>query len=327
MVYVAAKLGIADLLAREPMTCHELALRMGASDDALCRLMRGLVSMGVFEETPDHALVNTEISRSLRSDVEGSVREGVVFLGQEQYQAWGDLLTTVMTGEPGFKRLFGEPFQYYEDNPNAARAFDSFMTFATIRTAVEIALSYDFPETGTVVDVGGGEGQLLAAVLQSRPRLRGIVFDRPPVVEKARMHLGSANVIERCEARAGDFRVEVPAGGDVYVLKNVLHDWDDSGAIAILSACRRAMKDTSRLVVIQRAPSGALRPDAARSFAEQDLMQMVYTGGRERTLDEYRGLLEVAGMRVHSTMQSGGVTWLIEAELSRELPPNDVAVS
>jgi O-methyltransferase/methyltransferase family protein len=314
LVYVAAKLRIADELAGGPRTCEELAASVGASTDALCRVMRGLSAMGVFERQTDGRFALTRLSEPLRSTSDGSVRQGVVYLGQEQYRAWGDLLHTVMTGEPAFRTAYGDPFEYYERNPETGEAFYAFMTAATQRAAGEIAFNYDFPESGTVVDVGGGEGQLLAAILIARPRLHGILFDRRPVIEKARRNIESQNLMARCELMAGDFREEVPSGADLYVLKNVLHDWDDAGALEILAACRRAMTPSSRLVVIQRAvPDWPVDPELLRSVAEADLMQLVYSGGRERTEAEYRSLLEAAGLTLSSTMRSDGITWLMEA--------------
>lgn len=314
LVYVAAKLGIADLLADGPKTCEELAATLGAAPDALCRVMRGLGVLGLFALLPNGAYRLTDLSRPLLSREPGSLRPGIVYIGQEQYAAWGGLLETVMTGAPAFPRLYGEPFEHYDRNPESGETFDAWMAAASAHTVDGISSNYEFPDEGLIVDVGGGEGLLLAAVLLPRPRLRGCLLERASVVEKARSALGKAGVLDRCALVAGDFRKDVPSGGDVYLLKNVLHDWDDVGAGAILAACRRAMKAGSRLAVIQRAmPEDTSHPEAFRSTVESDLMQLVYSGGRERTLTEYRALFAAAGMVISLTMQADGVTWLMEA--------------
>jgi ubiquinone/menaquinone biosynthesis C-methylase UbiE len=314
LVYVAAKLDIAEQLADRPLGCDELAARVGASPGALLRVMRGLVMLGVFDQIEDGRFALTELSLPLRSGVSGSIRAGVIFWGQEQYRAWGDLLHTVTTGEPAFRRLFGNPFDYYDQHPATDEVFETFMTIASLQVAGAVAANYEFPDSGLVVDVGGGEGVLLAAILESRPRLRGVLIERQTVVEKARRRFEAEGLSGRCRVVAGDFRETVPAGGDVYVLKNVLHNWDDSTAVAILTACRRAMKRGARIVVLQRAmPDAASPAPSTQQVIEDDLMEMVYTGGMERTLDQYRALFAAAGLRIHATMASGGATWLMDA--------------
>lgn len=315
LVYVAAKLGIADLVAEGPRTCEEMAVSRGVSPDALCRVMRGLAMLGIFERQDDGRYAQTDYSESLRSDVEGSVRAGVIFWGAEQYGAWTELLHTVTTGEPAFTKVYGDPFTYYDQHPEAGQVFDNFMSALSGQVAAGIAFNYDFPDQGTVVDVGGGEGVLLAAILNSRPGLSGILLDRPLVAEKARRFLAEEGVLKRCRVVAGDFRRAVPRGKDVYILRNVIHDWDDSTAQRIMAACTRSMKQSSRLLVIQRVLPNPLTPELhAMRLVESDLMQMVYNGGRERTLLEYRNLIEAAGLRIHQTMgNTSGHIWLIEA--------------
>lgn len=314
LLYVAAKLKIADLVADGPKTCQEIAESLGASQDALCRVMRGLSMLGIFDLQADGRFALTELSKPLLSGVAGSVRSGVIYVGEEQYRAWGDLLHTVMTGEPAFPRLFGDPFSYYDQHPEAGEAFDSWMTVSARQDSSGISYNYEFPESGTVVDVAGGEGVLLATILKTRPRLHGILLERKSVIEKARRMLIANGVLERCRLVAGDFRRAVPRGGDVYVLRNVLHDWDDSTAVRILQATRRAMKPIARLLVIQRAIADATPTNPTmRGMVENDLMQLVYSGGRERSEEDYRALLKAAGLEVTLSMQSGGVTWLMEA--------------
>jgi len=319
LVYAAAALGIADLLAGGAKTCGELAAALSASPDAVCRVMRGLMVLGVFDQLADGRYELNELSEPLLSAGDSSVRLGLIHLANEEYRAWGDLLQTIKTGEPAFNRMFGERYAYYDRNSDAAGTFDDWMAMSSRQMADTIAQTYEFPDTGTVVDVGGGVGVLLAAVLKPRPALRGILLERGTVIDKARKTLEAEGVQSRCELIDGDFRKAVPPGGDVYVLKNVLHDWRDAIALEILGACRRAMGRDARLVVIQRAmPSDGRNETYLRSLVESDLMQMISTGGRERTDKEFQHLLGAAGLRVSLTMQSDGATWLIEA---RPQPP------
>ena len=314
LLYVAAKLQIADHLAGGPKTSDEIAAHVGASPDALMRVMRGLYLLGIFEWRDDGRFALTELSRQLLSSSPESVRPGVLSLGREQYRAWADLLHTVMTGEPSFQRLFGAPFDYYDRHPETGEAFDSWMSASSRQVSTGILNNYLFPDVGTVVDVGGGEGVLLAGILQGGSQLSGILVERKSVIEKARRYLTAEHVIDRCRLVDADFRHEVPKGGDVYILRNILHDWPDAGALQILTATRRAMKPSARLAIFQLVmPAGRPTASSAGGIIESDLMQMMYAGGRERTQDEYRDLLRSAGLEVTLTMQADGLTWVIEA--------------
>jgi hypothetical protein len=319
LIYVGAKLGIADRLVGGARTCEELSESLQVSGDALCRLMRGLVSIGVVELDADGRYTLGELGQPMLSTGDESVRAGILYVGGEQYQAWGRLLQTITTGKPAFRSLFGDPFDYYDEHPEYGETFDSWMAIASANFAESISFGYEFPDEGVIVDVGGGEGVLLAAVLGPRPGLRGVLLDRASVAVKARRVLTEAGVADRCTLVAGDFREAVPPGGDVYILKNVLHDWDDEGALSILRACRQAMPAGSRLIIVQRTmPEDASNPGLLRSMVEADLMQLVYSGGRERTLGEYGALLASAGLGLSLSMQDGGTTWLMEARRTEE---------
>jgi hypothetical protein len=314
LVYVAAKLGIADQLAEGPKGCEQIAEALAASPDVLCRVMRGLAMLGVFDMLDDGRFVLTELSQSLRTDVPGSARRAVIFHAQEQYRAWGELLHTVLTGAPAFQRIFGDPFDYNDQHPEAGEVYDEQMTDGSRRVAIDIMSSYEFPEQGTVVDVAGGEGYLLAAVLNNRPGLRGILLERSTVVDKARRMLDAEGLLARCRLEAGDCRRSVPEGGDVYILKNVIHDWDDADAVAILTAVGAAMKTGARLIVIQRVVPDVLNRDAyASSMIRADLRQLVHYGGRQRTLDQYRKLMEDAGLKMDQPVTTAGGLSIMEA--------------
>src|SRR5260370_2275553 len=185
-----------------------------------------------------------------------------------------------MSGEPAFRKLFGDPFDYYDSHADTAAAYDSFMTGASVNIAESVATNYEFPDTGTAVDVAGGEGLLLAAILEKHPRLRGILFERPPTLEKARSLLEARGLLSRCELVSGDFRKSLPGGAEVYLMKNVLHDWNDIAAVAILSACCRSMNADSRLLVGQGLFPAAIRHQPyVRYMIQAEILQMLYNRG------------------------------------------------
>ncbi|MEW6273040.1 MAG: methyltransferase [Thermodesulfobacteriota bacterium] len=244
-LYVAAKLGIADLLKDGPRSATELAAATGTQAGALRRVLRLLVSTGLFDEREDGAFALTDLSQCLRSDVPGSARSIVLlFTGPRIQESWGELEYCVRTGEPAFrKRGVDDPFADMAKDPEATAVFDAAMADGTRFAAMAVAATYDFSQLGTLVDVGGGNGALLIGILSAHPHLRGVVFDQQHAVERARGQIAAAGLADRCTAAAGDFFAAVPEGGDAYVLKHVIHDWDDERAVAILRNCRSAMRD------------------------------------------------------------------------------------
>jgi orsellinic acid C2-O-methyltransferase len=218
--------------------------------------------------------------------------------GEATWRAWGDLFHTVRTGETAFAHVFGMgPFQYGSLHPEQAARFDAYMADLTRRSIAAILATHDFSHCRRIVDVGGGNGVLLSSVLVAVPGAEGVVFDTPAGVEGARRRLEEAGVSERCRIVAGDFFEAVPDGADAYVLKSILHDWDDDRAIAILKNCHRAMRPDSTLVVIERAlPERIDRCDAHREMVMMDVHMLVATGGRERTVSQYRELFAAAGL-------------------------------
>ena len=254
LLNVAARLGIADLLADGPKDAGALAAAAGAHPDSLRRVLRALATLGIFAERGDGTFALTGLSRLLRSGASGSLRASAIMYGEEWYwRPFGELLHSVLTGETAFDHVFGRSFfDYLGDHPKAAATFDDAMTSFTSDHAEAAMEAYDFSGLRNVVDVGGGHGSLLAAILKSNPSATGVLFDRPSVVAGAAAILEAEGVADRCGLVSGDMFESVPAGGDAYVLKWIIHDWDDAHAIAILKICREAIADDGRLLLIER---------------------------------------------------------------------------
>ena len=303
-IHVAAVLGIADLLAGGPRDAGDLATATESDAGALYRLLRALAAVGVLREEEGRRFSLTQLGDGLRSDAEAPVAGWAAFIGRPSYwQAWGALLHAVRTGENAFRHVNGaDPWTYRAAHPDEAAAFDRAMADLTRRSHASVMAAYDFSRFATVVDVGGGNGAFLAAVLPAFPGMRGVLLDLPHAVAQAPAVFAAAGVTERCDAVAGDFFKEVPSGGDAYVLRAVLHDWEDDDAAAILAACRSAMDGEARLVVIERdlGPPNA-QPDAKLS----DLNMLVAPGGRERTMAEYGDLLAHARLTLEESHEAG----------------------
>lgn len=295
-IHVAATLGIADLLGAGPHRSDDLAASTGTHPPSLYRLLRALASVGVFREEDDHRFALTELGMSLCADAPEPVDGWAAYIGQPyHWAAWGDLLHSVRSGENAFRHIHGmDSWAYRAQHPELSAAFDYAMATNSRRILGPVLDAYDFGRFSRVVDVGGGNGALLAAILARHPAARGVLFDQPHVVSGAGPLLASAGVVDRCEVIAGSFFETVPAGGDAYVLKAILHDWEDAECIRILRTCRQAMADgTALLVVEQELCSPNEGPDAKFS----DLNMLVGPGGRERTTQEYARLFQAAGFR------------------------------
>ena len=295
-LYVAAKLGIADLLADGPVDCEDLAAATDTHAPSLQRVLRALASVGVFTEVSPGSFALTPLAELLRSETPGSMRALAIMYAEEQYRAWGELLHSVRTGEMAFDHQFGMGyFEYLAQHPEADRVFNEAMTGWTHQLVGAVVDAYDFSPFKTVVDVGGGYGALLAAILRSNPSTRGILFEQPHVVASAEEQLAAAEVADRCTFVGGDFFAAVPSGGDAYVLSQILHDWDDERCVAILGQCRRAMPDHGKLLVVE-----LVLPEGDEPFLGKwlDLHMLVLLGGRERTAAEYDTLFRAAGFKL-----------------------------
>ena len=294
-VDVIASLGIADLLAYEPKSAHELAAAIGAHGPSLHRVLSTLAAFGLFTELGDGNFALNRYAAPLRRNVPYSVRDFVLYLGCEwQKRTWQELSESVRTGETMFERAMGAPFfEYFAAHPAEAKTFNEAMSFLTRLAVGTLLADCDLSQSRRLVDVGGGDGTLLVAVLRAHPQIAAVLFDRPAVIGAARRNFEADGLTERCEFIGGDFFVGVPPGADTYLLKNVIHDWDDERAVAILGNCRQAMAPQGRVVLIETV----LRRGVTQAYEKLiDLAMLVQTGGRERTQAQYCALFERAGL-------------------------------
>lgn len=309
-LYVAARLGLADILKDGPQPVAALAATTGANADTLYRVLRALASIGVFEEGPAGQFALTPLAAVLQHDHPSAVRAQALFRGDEPYRAWSELYDSVMSGENAFEQVFGAShFQYLAQHPAQNEIFNQTMSATSRQVATAIVGAYDFSAARTVVDIAGGQGVLITAILRANPDLHGVLFDQPHVVANARPILEAAGVADRCELVSGDFFVSVPAG-DLYTLQRILHDWDDEHAIAILRSCAEAMAPGGRALVIESLIEPGNDPSPVKFL---DLMMFVMNAGRERTAEEYRRLFAAAGLRLTRIIPTGAAS-LIEGE-------------
>ncbi len=264
--------------------------------------MRLLASAGVFEEREGGNFALTPLGECLRTDAPGSMRAAVLlFAGEGMQESWKELEYCVRTGEPAFRRTSpdADAFSSMVRNPEMVAAFDEAMaTFAPL-TVAAVTASYDFSAFGTLVDIGGGNGAILIGILKAIPNLRGIVFDRPQTADSARKRIAAAGLESRCEAAGGDFFKSVPAGGDAYLLKHVIHDWNDERAVTILKNCHRAMGPNSKLLIVEGVyPLRIDQSDLSRGAAANNVNMLVSTGGRQRSEAEFRSLYDAAGFKL-----------------------------
>lgn len=299
VLHVLAELAVADELADGPLTVAELAVRTDAHPDSLGRVLRVAAAFGVFEEREDGRYALTDLSEVLRSDVPGSQRDMVLYNGTEMlWRSYGSLLHTVRTGRPAFEAVYQQDFfTHLEENPQAGALFDRAMTGMSRATARMLLDSYDFGRFLRLADVGGGRGLFLAEVLTRHPGSRGTLIDRPAVTGEAAGLLREAGVADRVEVVPGDFFEELPKGHDAYVLKAVLHDWDDRRAAAILGRVRDALagRPNGRLLICEFLVGPANQWDRGKLL---DLDMLVRFGGRERDADQWRALLAATGFEL-----------------------------
>lgn len=311
-LYAAVKLRLADELADGPLSADELARRANSDAGATYRVMRALAGQGVFTLRRDGRFALTRMGRMLRSDVVGSMAPMIAMVGStEHWQHWSDLLYSVRTGRTAVQKQRGaEIFEYLETNPEYAAIFNDAMTGVSAM-AIEAAVpAYDFTDRRLIVDVGGGHGALLVAVLKAAPSADGILFDLPSVADGGRSAVQASGLAQRCTVEGGSFFDSVPADGDTYLMKTVIHDWDDEKALAILRNVRAAIADDGRLLLFELVlPEGA-PPHPGLLL---DLEMLVHAGGRERTGAEYANLLSQAGFRQTRVIATTGPMSIVEA--------------
>jgi hypothetical protein len=309
-VAVVAELGIADLLVAGPRSVGEMAEDSGADPDALYRVLRALASFDVFDEHERRRFTLTPIGELLRSDMGGSFRAHSLMSAGVQYRVFESILHSVRTGEPAFDHVYGKHhFEWLAEEPMEADLFDRAMA-GNAASRVPILLGYDWSSVSTVVDVGGGNGAFLTALLTQCPHLRGTLFDLPYTLDRAQDQFAAAGLSDRTEAVAGDFFDGVPPGADRYVLSAILHDCNDEEAARILRSCRRSIPAHGRLLVLELVAPEESLPHPAWLI---DLIMLVMNGGRERTAGQWRELLAAGGFRLCGTKESPRSS-LLEAE-------------
>ena len=298
MLYVVAKLGIADLLKDGSQHCDALASATNTHSDSLYRVLRALAGFGIFAETQPRCFELTPQADSLQSDVPDSVRNNAILRGEEYYyRPWENLMYSVQTGESAFEHLYGvDLFEYYEQNAVAGEMFHKTTKSRSLEAFNPYLEAYDFSSIGKLVDIGGGTGSLLTAILEANPTMTGVLFDLPKSIDRVKNSGEPASVHNRCQLIGGSFFEGVPEGGDAYFLREVLHLWDDERAINILKRCHQAMKEQGRLLVLENIMPFGNEYSSAK--IEDVHMLVVCSGGRERTETEFKDLFESAGFKL-----------------------------
>jgi ubiquinone/menaquinone biosynthesis C-methylase UbiE len=309
---VAAELYIADKLKDGPKSARELAEQADVHAPSLYRVLRACASVGVFSEDNEKRFSLTPLAEPLLSDAPGSLRAfAVMFTTDWQFQTWAELPYSVKTGKPAFDKVFGVPmFDYFWQNPKAGKEFNEAMTSNSAFAGEAVLNSYDFSGAAKVVDVGGGHGILLASIVKKYPHLNGILFEVPAIAKEAKSLLDAHGVAESCAIVSGDFTESVPAGGDIYILKHIIHDWNDEQCISILANCRRAMAPGGKVLVIEMVlPEG--NEHSLGKFL--DLQMLLFLPGCERTEAEYRVLFDKAGLQLSKVIPTPSPFSIIEA--------------
>jgi orsellinic acid C2-O-methyltransferase len=314
-IYVAAQLRLADLLADGPKTAEELAVATSSHSPSLYRLLRALTTIEICQEREDGAFELLPMGALLRSEAADSVHSSIIYTCGYQWPMWGNLLYSVQTGKSVRKLLTGtEGFQHLEQDPELAATFNQNMVEIVRLAAPGIVQAYDFSKMKRVIDVGGGYGELLSAILIANPAVHGILFDLPHAIDNARSHMENAGVIDRCEFVSGDFFESVTSGADGYVLKSVIHDWNDERGQVILENCRRAISPGGKLLLVERMVPDQLEASSAHQMiVRSDLNMLVNLAAQERSETQFQRLLSAAGFRITRIIPVGFAYSIIEA--------------
>ncbi len=289
-IYLAAKLGVADVFDDQPKTIAQLAAGTKAEPRSLYRLLRALASVGIFTEISDHCFTLTSLGVTLKSNTPGSMRYvAMAQMGYDHSLGWSNGLHSLRTGETAFNAAAGmSVWDYYAQHPEAGQVFSQSMTSVGTPVTQAIVETYDFSEFNTIVDIGGAQGSLISAIVQSHPHLKGILFDLPEII-------ATVSVDENIQPIAGNFFESVPSGGDAYLLRLIIHDWDDEKSSIILKNCHHAMPDHGKLLLVESIIPPGNEPSPAKFV---DMLMLMMTGGRERSEEEYRSLLRSSGFEL-----------------------------
>ncbi len=298
-IKVAAQLKIADFLNERSKSYQELAKETQSNPEAIWRMLRLLKRVGIFEEIEEGVFRNTELSSFLKSNIEGSLRSLALCHGGTDlfWQSWRNLDYSIKTGQSASEYCLGaNPFEYLAQNPEVAELFDEAMSSLSALDTATICAHYDFSQFNQIVDIGGGRGELLISILEHNPSLEGILFERQYVVNKVYPTLKNKGLLERCSLQAGNFFEPVPSGYDAYLLRHIIHDWNDAQALKILKNCRKAMRDDSKILVLEILMETEEEPLVGRF---RDLNMLVsMPEGKERTEKQYSSLYRQAGLQL-----------------------------
>ena len=294
---VTAELRIADFLKDGAKTADELALQTGVHARSLYRVLRACASVGVYSEDNAKKFSLTPLAEPLLSDAPGSLRAFAEMISCDwQFQTWAELPYSVKTGKPSFDKVHGKSsFDYFWSNEKAGKVFNDAMTSNSAFTSVAVVNAYDFSSIKKLIDIGGGHGFLLASILAKNDNLKGVLYDTPAIVADAEKLLKEHGVTQKCETVGGDFFSSEPAGGDGYIMKHIIHDWNDEQCITILENCRKAMADGGKVLVVEMVVPEGNEPSPAKFL---DLQMLQYLPGCERTEMEYKGLFDKAGLKL-----------------------------
>lgn len=313
-LWAAAKLGLADLMAVGPQSAAALAEATGTHAPSIYRLMRALCGLGIFHEDDQGRFELTPVSQLMRTDSPQTMRSTLISeLGEVHYPTWGDIMHSLRTGQRAFDHVFGaDVWAYFQDHKEVGQTFHNSMMNLTKALDQAILAAYDFSPFAKVLDVGGGHGGLLTAILQKHATVRGVVFDVPNVAAGAKEHLASANLADRCEVTSGDFFQAIPAtGADACTMKFILHDWNDEQSLTILRNLHRALPADATLLLLETV----IPQRNEHSFGNfMDLNMLVMTGGRERTAEEYRQLLKQGGFELQRVVPTESLLGIVEAK-------------
>jgi hypothetical protein len=315
IVYVAAKLGLADRLANGPRSAEDLAGPTGTHAPSLYRFMRSLANLGLLTESGSHQFALTPLGEALKTGAPGSARASILTIASDWWiRGFGELQYSIETGKSGFEKSLGMPiFDYLGRHPEDASLFSETMIGFHGAEPPAVAAAYDFSEAGTVVDVGGASGHLLTTILGRHRAPRGILFDLPHVVRDAPALIESRDLTDRITIDAGSFFERVPDGGDAYLLSHIIHDWSEEQCLTILGHCRRAMRPSGRVLIIEMVLPDGDTPHPGKML---DLMMLVGPGGRERTEREYNELLAKAGFRLTRVVPTASAVSIVEAAIA-----------
>ncbi len=301
-IYSAAKLNIADHLKERSKTAEQLAEATHSDAASLYRVLRALSSVGVFSENSEHQFELTPLGKTLQSELPGSMKAMAIAQLGDHFNAWGNLIYSIKTGNIAFDKVEGMSlWKYYETHPDEGLNFMKAMSGLTGAVVVNVLPCYDFSGFKTIVDVGGGNGVLLMGVLNAAPQAKGIVFDEEYVVDETKKDLKEKGFDKRCRTEAGSFFEFIPTNADAYLMKMILHDWNDEQCLQILKNCSRAMKNDSKLLVIEAVIPEGNDPHPGKFM---DINMLAMTGGRERTEKEFDELFAKAGLKLSKMIQT-----------------------